>query len=258
MDYEPYVQELQERGYSIMQGAIEPALCDDIVAEIERLEAIAPPHQPRNVHTGYNTVRYFDLLNRGEVWQRVATHAHVLSVVRGVLGKDMLLSTMGTALIGPDEPAQRLHRDDDLYEMPMPHKHLVCNTMWALSDFTEENGATRIVPSTHRLIESPNPNTKYESIAAVMPKGSICFVIGTCYHGGGANRTRERRWGLTINYCAGAMRQQENLMLSVTRERARSFSHELQSLIGYRATNRFVGHVNVRDPRHLLQDPAAE
>jgi ectoine hydroxylase-related dioxygenase (phytanoyl-CoA dioxygenase family) len=254
MDYAPYIEELEQRGYAIMPGVIDLAMCDEIVTEIERLEAIAPPPQLRNKHTGYNTVRYFDLLNRGEVWQRVATHPNVLPVVRGVLGKDMLLSTMGTALIGPDEPAQRLHRDDDLYEMAMPHKHLVCNTMWALSDFTEANGATRIVPETHRRLESPDPSARYASIAAEMPKGGICFVLGTCYHGGGANQTSARRWGLTINYCAGAMRQQENLMLAVSREHARTFSEELQALIGYRTSGRFVGHVNVRDPGHLLRD----
>lgn len=253
MDHATCIETLEQTGYAIMTGAIDLELCDEIIAEIERLEAIAPPPQARNKHTGYNTVRYFDLLNRGEVWQRVATHPNILPVVRGVLGNDMLLSTMGTALIGPDEPAQRLHRDDDLYEMPMPHKHLVCNTMWALSDFTEDNGATRIVPETHRRLESPDPASQYESLAAAMPKGSICFVLGTCYHGGGANHTNRRRWGLTINYCAGAMRQQENLMLAVSRERARTFSEELQGLIGYRTSRRFVGHVNVQDPRHLLQ-----
>jgi hypothetical protein len=89
--------------------------------------------------------------------------------------------------------------------------------------------------------------------AAVMPKGSLCFVLGTCYHGGGANLSDQRRWALTINYCAGAMRQQENLMLAVPRERAADFSEDLQALICYGQTLRNVGHVNAAHPRRLLE-----
>ncbi len=252
MDFDRHVREIEETGYSIMEGAVTEAFCDEIVAEIERLEGSGPASLQGNPFVGYKTVRYFDLLNRGEIWQRVATHPHLLPVLRGVLGPDMLLSTMGTAVIAPGERAQPIHRDDELYDMSMPHKPLVCNTMWALTDFTEDNGATRIVPNTHRLPESPDPAGTYPSFPAVMPKGSVCFVSGTCYHGGGANRSDQRRWALTINYCAGCMRQQENLMLAIPHERAARFSPALQDLIGYRMTRRNVGHVDAGDPRRLL------
>jgi ectoine hydroxylase-related dioxygenase (phytanoyl-CoA dioxygenase family) len=253
MDYERHVREIEETGFSIMRNAFSLDLCDEIVAEVERLEGAGPASLKGNAFVGYKTVRYFDLLNRGEVWQRVAAHANLLPVLRGVLGPDMLLSTMGTAVIAAAERAQPIHRDDELYEIAMPHKALVCNTMWALTDFTEENGATRIVPNTHRLPEGADPSRTYPSIPAVMPKGSVCFVLGTCYHGGGANRTEDRRWALTINYCAGCMRQQENLMLATSRARAASFSADLQGLIGYRMSNRNVGHVDAGDPGRLLR-----
>ena len=93
---------------------------------------------------------------------------------------------MGTAVIGPGEPAQPIHRDDGLYEFPMPHRTIVCNTMWALTDFTEENGATRVIPGTHKRLDDPKRTADHESIAAVMPKGSVCFVPCTLWHGGGA------------------------------------------------------------------------
>jgi ectoine hydroxylase-related dioxygenase (phytanoyl-CoA dioxygenase family) len=252
MDHQRTIEELEARGYAISEGALPPAFCDEIIAEIQRLEATQAPSLKGNAFVGYKTVRYFDLLNQGEVWRRVAAHPNVLPVIRGVLGDDMLLSTMGTAVIAPGERAQPIHRDDELYGLAMPHRNLVCNTMWALTDFTEENGATRIVPDTHRLIESADPAKTYPSIPAAMPKGSVCFVLGTCYHGGGENRSEDRRWALTINYCAGIMRQQENLMLSVPRELAKIFPGELQDLIGYRTTRRGVGHVDASDPRSLL------
>jgi ectoine hydroxylase-related dioxygenase (phytanoyl-CoA dioxygenase family) len=249
---------LERHGYAIVRDALAPELCDEIVAEIVRLEADGEPSLKGNAFVGYKTVRYFDLLNRDEVWQRVAAHAAVLPIIRRVLGVDMLLSTMGTAVIAPGERAQPIHRDDELYDIAMPHRNLVCNTMWALTDFTEENGATRVVPDTHRLIETADPKQAYDSIPAVMPKGSVCFVLGTCYHGGGANRSDQRRWALTINYCAGAMRQQENLMLAVSRERAAGFSAELQGLIGYSQTVRNVGHVDAAHPRRLLEPHRVE
>jgi ectoine hydroxylase-related dioxygenase (phytanoyl-CoA dioxygenase family) len=253
MDVEAQIAQLEAHGYAIVEGALDLAFCDEIIAEIERLERDGEPSLKGNAFVGYKTVRYFDLLNHGEVWQRVAAHPSLLPVLRGVLGLDMLLSTMGTAVIGAGERAQPIHRDDELYAMAMPHRNLVCNTMWALTDFTDENGATRIVPDTHRLLESADPKRSYASIPAVMPKGSVCFVLGTCYHGGGANQTDQRRWALTINYCTGAVRQQENLMLATTRERAASFSTELQRLIGYDASARGVGHVDAASPRRLLE-----
>jgi ectoine hydroxylase-related dioxygenase (phytanoyl-CoA dioxygenase family) len=256
IDFRKHIEELEAHGYSIMENAINVDFCDDIVAEIKRLESIAPPSLQPNAFVGYNTVRYFSLLNKGAIWRQVAAHPNLLPVLRGVLGVDMLLSTMGTAVIGPGEPAQPIHRDDGLYELAMPHRNIVCNTMWALTDFTEENGATRIVPDTHRLLAEPDETAPHAAIAAVMPKGSVCFVLGTTYHGGGANKSDERRWALTINYCAGAMRQQENLMLGTPRSLVASFSPDLQDLLGYRMTKRNVGHFDARDPRLLLKEEA--
>ena len=200
------------------------------------------------------------------MWERVAIHPFVLEVVRGVLGEDMLLSTMGTAVIDPGETAQAIHCDDQLYGINRPHKNLVCNTMWALSDFTELNGATRLVPGSHKFDLYPYERSRklrheqksdsladeLETIAASMPKGSICFVVGTCYHGGGANTSQERRWGLTINYCAASQRQQENLMLAHTRAKLTSFPEELQAIIGLRVSLTGVGHIDAHDPRAIL------
>ena len=269
MSFEPekYIEEINETGYSIAEGIIEPEFCDEIKTEISRLEDIGPPAITQNEFTGYKTLRYFDLLNQGSVWEQVAIHPPVLDVIRGVLGSDCLLSTMGTAVIDPGETTQRIHCDDGLYGIKRPHKHLVCNTMWALSDFTKENGATRLLPYSHNLphypddqldrnaakrIDPTGADQSYECIQAEMPTGSVCFVIGTCYHGGGANMSDHRRWALTINYCAGSQRQQENLMLAHTRAKLASFSPELQAILGLRTSSYGVGHINAGDPKAIL------
>ncbi len=263
MNSAQHIQNIEDHGYSIAQDAIDLNFCDEIRNEISRLEQIGPPSLQQSEFTGYRTLRYFDLLNKAEVWERVAIHPLVLEVVRGVLGDDMLLSTMGTAVIDPGETAQAIHCDDQLYGMRRPHKNLVCNTMWALSDFTESNGATRLVRGSHKFDHYPQysrDTSKEEAkplstIAAEMPKGSICFVVGTCYHGGGANQSNERRWALTINYCAGSQRQQENLMLAHSRTKLRTFPDELQRIIGLRASLAGVGHIDAGDPRSILDKP---
>ncbi len=246
------VDEVEAQGYSILENVLSEAFCDEIIDEIKRLEAIGPQALPLNDFVGFETLRYFDLLNEAEVWQRVAIEPRLLAVLRGVLGGDMLLSTMGTAVIGPGETAQTIHCDDMLYGIGRPHKHLVCNTMWALSEFTEANGGTRLVPGSHGFDDNPDFRSQYETIGLAMPKGSVCFVVGTCYHGGGANTTDARRWALTINYCAGSQRQQENLMLAHTRERMASFPTELNQILGYRTSALGVGHINAGDPVRVL------
>ncbi len=262
-----HVRAIETQGYSIAEGVLSDAFCDELIHEIERMEAIGAESLPRNAFTGYRTARYFDLLNRAEIWQRVAVHPPLLAVLRGVLGNDMLLSTMDTAVIGPGEPAQPIHCDDALYGIARPHKHLVCNTMWALSDFREQTGATRLVPGSHVWPNDPtlpkpgaptSAGPPVESIPAIMSKGSVCFVVGTLYHGGGANNSTERRWALTINYCAGCMRQQENLMLALSNERVARFAPALQNILGYRLSLLGVGHVDAGDPKRLLSGKKIE
>ena len=120
--------------------------------------------------------------------------------------------------------------------------------MWALSDFSETTGATRIVPGSNNWKEDPDGRTSYDSISLNMPAGSIAFVVGTCYHGAGANQSGADRVALTINYCNGSMRQQENLMLGIHPSRMLSFLPELQDILGFKIC-KGAGHIFAQDPR---------
>ena len=142
-------------------------------------------------------------------------HPNVLPVVEAVLDPGLLISSLSSIAIGPDEQAQPIHADDQLIPLTRPHVPIICNTMWAITDFTEENGATRIIPGSHLRDEPPNPLEHYETIPAEMPKGSVLVWVGSLWHGGGANRTDTRRVGIAMNYCAGYIRQQENQQLGL-------------------------------------------
>lgn len=138
-----------------------------------------------------------------------------------------------------------------LMPIPKPHPPTVCNSMWALTDFTEANGATRIIPGTHTA-DSPNYGEEYDSIAAEMPRGSVLIWHGSLWHGGGANQTDERRIGIAMNYCAGYIRQQENQQLGIPLELAETFSPRLQELCGFGIYNGLIGHIDKKPPTEVL------
>ena len=211
-----HLARIEDRGYTIVEDAIEPDLVDELLAALDTAERAVAAVPADNSFEGRRTVRVYNLLVHGEAFARVPTHPNVLPLVEGVLDPGCLLSSLSSIAIGPDESPQPIHADDQLVPLPKPHPPLVCNTMWALTDFTEANGATRLVPGTHRD-DSPEYGRDYDSIAAEMGRGSVLVWHGSLWHGGGANTTDRRRVGIACNYCAGYIRQQENQQLGVPR-----------------------------------------
>ena len=134
--------EINEQGFAVIEDAFDEAYQQVLQEEFDRLETLRPGGDiPPAPFSGYQTRRWFDLLNDGDIWQQVAIHPGVMSVMNHVLGEGFLLSTMGTAIIGSGEKIQPFHVDDGVYQFPRPHPNLVCNTMWAVGDFTEANGS---------------------------------------------------------------------------------------------------------------------
>jgi hypothetical protein len=248
-EVEWHAANIERDGYSIMEGAIPEPFRRELLDELDRLEEARPGGDvPPQAFTGLVTRRWLDLLNDGEVWQRVAIHPWLMRVLPRVLGEGFLLSTMATALVGAGEPEQAVHDDDSVYQFPRPHPNLVCNSMWALTDFTEQTGATRIVPGSNHWLQDPEVGRAYDTVPMLMPAGSICPFVGSLYHGAGHNRSGRDRIALTINYCSGSMRQQENLMLGIHPERMMTFPKALQDLLGFKMC-KGAGHIFGQDPR---------
>jgi len=247
-----HAERVRTDGWAIVEDAIDAALVDDIHDDLLRLERDLGVVPADNAFEGRHTTRIYNLLVHGALYERIPVHPNILPIVEQVLDAGLLVSSLSSIAIGPDETPQPIHADDQLIPLPKPHPPLICNTMWAITDFTEENGATRVCPGTHLSDRSPDFVGHHESIAAEMHKGSVLVWVGSLWHGGGANTTDERRVGIAMNYCAGFMRQQENQQLGIPLETVRRFPRRLQELCGFSIYNGLVGHIEKQHPGKLL------
>ncbi len=251
-DVEEHVSRIDECGYTIVEHAIEPDLIAALSDELIRLEHELGIVPADNVFEGARTTRIYNLLAHGPSFERVPVHPAILPIVEGVLDPGLLVSSLSSIAIGPGESPQPIHADDQVIPLPKPHPPTVCNTMWALTDFTEANGATRIIPGTHLAPDSPDLTKKYDSVPAEMERGSVLVWHGSLWHGGGANTTSNRRVGIAMNYCAGYLRQQENQQLGLPIDTVRGFPTRLQQLVGYGIYRGLIGHIDKSVPANLL------
>jgi ectoine hydroxylase-related dioxygenase (phytanoyl-CoA dioxygenase family) len=252
MEVQDHVSRIAGDGYTIVPDAIEPELLERLGAELERLERELEVAPADNTFEGRSTVRIYNLLAHGPLFERIPLHANVLPIVEQVLDRGCLVSSLSSIAICPGEQAQPIHADDQLIPLDKPHAPTVCNTMWALTDFTEANGATRVIPGSHLADHSPDFGREYGSVAAEMPAGSVLIWHGSLWHGGGANRTDRRRVGIAMNYCAGFIRQQENQQLGLPLAMVRRFPKRLQELCGFSVYNGLIGHIDKHSPSELL------
>ena len=248
-----HIERVRRDGFTIVENAIEPALVGALNEALTRLEGERGAAPAMNDFEGRHTVRLYNLLAYGAPFDTVPVHENVLPIVEGVLDDGCLVSSLSSIAIDPGESAQPIHADDMVIPLEKPHASIVCNSMWALTDFTKANGATRLVRKSH-LGPNPQYGGDYPTIAAEMSKGSVLIWDGALWHGGGANATPQRRLGLAMNYCAGFIRQQENQQLGVPRDVARGFPARLQELMGYGVYRGLIGHIDKQSPAQRLND----
>lgn len=264
-DENDHIARFRSEGFTIIPDAIPVDLLDELQATFERLARDHPwatgvGTERLSRLAGVRTIRLTNLLNKDPVFQRAFALPPLLSFVEKLIGSQFLLQSCQTLMVGPDEPEQPLHTDDMYMTHPRPHRPFICNTIWAISDFTEENGATRFIPRSHNWPDTPRPTLAeidenprmMESSFAGMRKGSLLAIDGAIWHGAGRNETNERRDGLAVAYCAGWMRQQENYQLSIAPSLARTFSPELLELCGFGNYQGFVGNVDNVKPSELI------
>ena len=253
-DTQDHLAEIESQGFTVLHEVFDADRAAALVARLDELESSLGITPADNSFEGSATVRIYNLLAHGALFEAVPVEPRVLSVVEGVLDRGCLISSLSSIAIGPGETAQPIHADDQVMPLPRPHVATVCNSMWALTDFTEANGATRVVPGSHLWADAPEYGTHYDSIPAVMPRGSVLVWHGSLWHGGGANTTERRRYGLAMNYCAGWVRQQENQQLGIPLDTVRGFEPRLRELCGFGTYRQLIGHIDKQTPAQRLLD----
>ncbi len=261
MDLAPHLAQLKTDGYTIVERLIDDELIEALESSVCDLEDRLSSAPSNNRFEGRHTTRTYNLLALDEIWQRVPVQPEVLTLIESMLGPECLVSSLASISLAPGESAQVIHADDQIMPITKPHVATVANSIWALTDFTEANGATRVVPGSHLWDHGPDyfaTDAKYDSIAAEMTKGSVLVWHGSTWHGGGANTSDEVRVGVAMNYCAGYIRQQENQQLGIPPGVMATFSPQLRQLCGLGMYRGLTGNINKVSPAELLYADAPQ
>lgn len=248
IDVAAVLDEIRREGYAVRTGVLAPAEVAALREALDPLVAATP--RGRNPFEGFHTRRVYSPLAKTRALDDLVLSPWMEELATGLIGPHTLSSLIAID-IGPGEVAQEIHYDAAAYPLPRTFREVVFNTMWALDDFTADNGATVVYPGSH-LWEDGTPPPEAEPVQAVMPAGSVLIWPGRTLHGGGANHTDRPRLGLVIELVAGWLRQHENIQAAVPPEVARELPERMQELIGYHLYPQFLGYVDGRHPRKVL------
>ena len=268
-DVELIVTALQDSGSVIIENVLSDAvlsgLSDDLRPEFDR-----EGHLYQNEFNGHQTLRVGGVTKYSAHFPTLLLHPTVLAIADAILKPHCEVYQVGstTAIeILPGEDAQVLHADDACYPSHLLPFEAQISALWALDDFTVENGATRVVPR-EMGVEKPEDASEEHVVQAVMPKGSVVIYLGSTIHGGGANRSDAPRKAVVNTYCLGWLRQEENQYLSCPPEIANELDPELRALMGYSLGGPVLGFystpgapgegVELAPPERLFDSPTPD
>jgi ectoine hydroxylase-related dioxygenase (phytanoyl-CoA dioxygenase family) len=243
-----HIDAIERDGYTIIEDVLEPASVDAIgkrVREIEK-ETLAETERATPVD-GSCQLRTAGLLQLDPLFWEIPTLGDVLPVIQGILGAECLLTAYSAIDVLPGKNKQPIHVDDAPVPLPRPHPPVVCTCMVAIDDFTIENGATRLLPGSHKTAGAPDGTDHREvdgMIAVEMRAGSVVAFNGALLHQDADNESDAPRLGLEVSYCAPWMRTFTNFFLSIPKEEVMQYPQQLRELLGYKnfdgiTSNRF-------------------
>lgn len=239
-------------GAVILSGLYTPEEWETLQGELDPV--FAATAFCKGLFYGTRTKRIHALAAKSRMCQRMVMQELVLEIMGHVLGphcdRIQLNLTQGIQ-IWPGEKAQVLHRDDSMYGPHAKPCEYMVNAMWAYSAFTRENGATIIVPGSHRWPADRQPEP-HEITQAEMVPGEVLVYLGSAIHAGGANRSSGPRTGMVLSYCLGWLRQAENQYLAVPPQIARHLDGALQDMLGYAVQRPNLGLYEGAEPKILF------
>ena len=251
MNTADYLAEISDNGYVIIPSLLKP----DEIAVIR--QALAPylngELMGRNDFEGFESERVYGLLAKDPKLALIVEHPLILAITDKLLEPDYLLSANLAINCHPGETEQYLHRDNNGGPGADTRQIYGISTIWNFDDFTDDNGATELIPGSHLWGDEIPAENDPRIIKAIMPAGSVLVFTGRLYHRGGANHSTQSRLAITPQYCQPWLRQLENMVLAVPPNDAEKLSPRVQSLLGYsvRAPG-FMGMVNGRHPKKLI------
>ena len=274
-DIEAARRDLDRFGFCLVEGL----LTDDQVMELQaRLTRLAADEEARGLHDqaqGAASSQYvYMLINKGRIFVDLVQNPVVLKLIDHLLGPDCLLSATDGILCKPGGNFMPLHTDQWWMPEPTPRNRdytrvgslrrfthrpdvgdavkpisppAVGNVMWMVTDFTPENGATRVVPGSHLAGEQPDPTVPYTvaTVPGCGKAGTALVFDGRLWHATGANRTDRARIGIVTAYCGPQFRPMENYVVGARDEIVRLASPALLSLLGFR---QWDGYGKLDDP----------
>jgi ectoine hydroxylase-related dioxygenase (phytanoyl-CoA dioxygenase family) len=248
---------LKAEGHAIIDELAPLELMDRIAAEMGP-HIDATPYGG-DAFVGKQTRRTGSMIARSPAARELIMNPLAIGAAERFLGHASTFQLHLTQIISvyPGSPAQPLHQDQlawDFFPFPDDY-HVQCNILWAMSDYTEEMGATRVVPSS-QYAGRDKAYTQTDSLAAEMKRGSALFYTGKIYHGAGANLSNRLRQAINITYAVGWLRQEENQYLSTPLELARNLPDDLLHVMGYRMGCFAMGYVrDFEDPMVVIREP---
>jgi hypothetical protein len=257
---EAVVDAIRRDGAVIVDRLVPNDLLDTLAAELG--PSFAETGFGTDEFNGLHTRRTGALIARSETARQLVQHPLVLGATKEMLSHstNFQLHITQAIAIGPGSPAQPIHRDQWAWDFfPFPDDYEVeVSAIWALTDFTEANGATRVVPGSHRAGDGKT-YVEEDSVPAAMERGSVVLYTGSEYHGGGANLSDQTRVGVQCSYAVGWLRQEENQYLSVPLDTARTLPVDLLRLMGYEKGSFTLGYIdNMRDPLRAVREGEPE
>jgi ectoine hydroxylase-related dioxygenase (phytanoyl-CoA dioxygenase family) len=244
-----HVDEMADQGFTTLPGVFSPA---EVVRMREAIEEVFAREEGTLGMHGAHVRLSVNLTNKHAVFREMVQHPMVVGLMAGLLGDDFILGSMHTRSTYPGAPVQRLHRDWMLdRRIPFP-THI--NSMWMLDDFTEENGATRVVPGSHLWDGQPEQGKVYPGeVQATGAAGTVVVFDSRLFHGGGANRSAAARRGLTVFFCRSWAKPQEDHPRSIDPALLADASPLLIRLWGFHAQ---VPWEEATEPNVMKQLPA--
>jgi ectoine hydroxylase-related dioxygenase (phytanoyl-CoA dioxygenase family) len=249
-----HLETLERDGFVVLEDVLDARRCQRLADELEPWLEATP--RCEGDFYGWNTTRVGGLLSKAPGVADLVMDPYILAIAEALLRPNcdciQLNLTQAVRVHGQERP-QAPHRDEEMWPWPTNGRHWLLNVMWAVSDFTQENGATRLWRGSHRqqLDRSIDPA---DSVAGAMKRGSALLFLGSITHGAGQNLTPLPRTGIIVSYCLGWLKTYENQFLAYPREVASSFPEDLQRLIGYRIHRPNLGGWEGQDPIAYLRD----